>query len=122
MPRPMHFEIPADDPSRAMAFYEEVFQWSFQKWDGPQDYWLVTTGADPEPGINGGLAQRNPAMPQAVNTIGVQALDETLREVEKQGGRILMPRMAIPGVGWLAYCQDTEGNAFGLMQADPKAA
>ena len=122
MPRPIHFEIPADDPSRAMAFYEEVFQWSFQKWDGPQDYWLVTTGADPEPGINGGLAQRNPAMPQAVNTIGVQALDETLREVEKQGGRILMPRMAIPGVGWLAYCQDTEGNAFGVMQADPKAA
>ena len=29
--------------------------------------------------------------------------------------------MAIPGIGWLAYCLDTEGNTFGVMEADEKA-
>jgi predicted enzyme related to lactoylglutathione lyase len=29
--------------------------------------------------------------------------------------------MAIPGVGWLCYFKDTEGNIFGMMQNDPAA-
>ena len=57
MPRPIHFEIPADRPERAIAFYEQVFGWRFQKWEGPTPYWLVQTGAD-GPGIDGGLLAR----------------------------------------------------------------
>src|SRR5439155_19682712 len=55
MPRPAHFEIPAENPERAIAFYKDVFGWTFQKWDGPMPYWMITTGPDTEPGINGGL-------------------------------------------------------------------
>ena len=44
MPRPIHFEIPADQPERASAFYRDVFGWQFRKWDGPMPYWLITTG------------------------------------------------------------------------------
>jgi hypothetical protein len=51
----MHFELPADDPKRAIAFYEKVFGWTITKWDAPMDYWLVTTGNDDEPGINGAI-------------------------------------------------------------------
>jgi predicted enzyme related to lactoylglutathione lyase len=54
MPRPTHFEIPADNPERAIGFYGSVFGWQFQKWEGPMPYWLVTTG-DSGTGINGGL-------------------------------------------------------------------
>lgn len=50
----MWFEIPADDPGRAAKFYDDVFGWKV-KWDGPIDYWLVTTGEDEEPGINGAI-------------------------------------------------------------------
>ncbi len=49
MPRPIHFEIPADDPDRAIAFYRDVFGWKFQKWEGPMPYWLITTGKTASP-------------------------------------------------------------------------
>ena len=52
MARPVHFEIHADDPERAVEFYSAVLGWTFTKWEGPADYWLVTTGPDNEPGIN----------------------------------------------------------------------
>jgi predicted enzyme related to lactoylglutathione lyase len=120
MPRPIHFEIPADDPARASAFYGEVFGWKFQKWDGPMPYWLITTGGDGEPGIDGGLLPRQPGA-STVNTIGVPSLDAALATIASNGGRTVVPRMAIPGVGWLAYCLDTEGNTFGIMEADEKA-
>ena len=58
--RIVHFELPADDPKRAITFYEKVFGWTITKWEGPKDYWLVVTGPDEEPGINGVIAPRRP--------------------------------------------------------------
>ena len=58
MPRVVHFEIHAGDPERAVNFYRTLFGWTFQKWEGPMDYWLVMTGPDDQPGINGGLVRR----------------------------------------------------------------
>jgi predicted enzyme related to lactoylglutathione lyase len=121
MPRPIHFEIPADDPARAIAFYEAVFGWTFSKWDGPIPYWLITTGPDGEPGINGGLMPRRHPDQPCVNTVGVADLDASLGTVERSGGRVVVPKMPIPGVGWLAYCKDTEGHIFGIMQPDTAA-
>ena len=121
MPRPIHFEFPADDPDRAVRFYENAFGWKFQKWQGPQEYWLISTGSD-EPGIDGGMARRRDPKEAGCNTIGVASLDETVKRVERAGGAVVRPRMAVPGVGWLAYVRDTEGNVFGLMQSDETAA
>ena len=121
MPRPVHFEIPAEDPARAIKFYEEVFGWKFQKWDGPFPYWTVTTGSDSEPGINGGLMPSRDGQPRTVNTIQVDDLDAMVKKSIAHGGRNVVPRMPIPGVGWLAYCTDPGGNIFGLMQPDETA-
>jgi len=121
MPRPIHFEIPVDNPDRAIAFYKTVFGWTFQKWDGPVPYWLITTGPTTEPGINGGLLpRRDPAQP-CVNTVGVSNLDQTTAAVEANGGKCVVPKMAVPGVGWLAYCKDPDGNMIGMMQPDTNA-
>jgi predicted enzyme related to lactoylglutathione lyase len=121
MPRPIHFEIPAEDTDRAIKFYETLFGWKFHKWDGPMPYWLISTG-EGEPGINGGLMpRRDPAQP-CVNTMGVPDLDASLALAEKSGGTCVVPKMAVPGIGWLAYCKDTEGHIFGMMQNDPSAA
>jgi predicted enzyme related to lactoylglutathione lyase len=121
MPRPVHFEIPAENPQRAIDFYTKVFGWKFSKWDGPMDYWIISTGQSPEPGIDGGLMPRRDPNQPCVNTIGVTNLDESVATVLASGGQIALPKMPVPGVGWLAYCKDTEGHIFGMMQNDPSA-
>ncbi len=115
MPRVIHFDLPADEPERAFTFYGSVFGWQFQKWDGPVEYCLIDTGTG-EPGINGGLLRRPSPEHVTTNTIGVESLDDTVAKVEASGGKVVMPRMAVPGVGFMAYCADTEGNIFGLWE------
>jgi predicted enzyme related to lactoylglutathione lyase len=120
MPRVIHFEIPASDPERASAFYQKVFGWKIEKWPGPTEYWLVTTGPEGTPGINGGL-MKNTEVKTTTNTIGVDSVDLAVEAAKRAGGKLVMPKTPIPGVGYFAYCQDTEGNLFGVMQADKNA-
>jgi uncharacterized protein len=121
MPRVIHFEINVDNPERASKFYSDTFGWQFQKWGGPSEYWMVNTGADSQPGINGGMMKRPHPGAATVNTIGVTSVDESVAAVTKNGGKVVMPKTAIPTVGWFAYCTDTEGNTFGVMQPDANA-
>jgi predicted enzyme related to lactoylglutathione lyase len=120
MPRPIHFEIGADNPDSLVAFYTNVFGWKIQKWEGPMPYWLVTTGSAPEPGIDGGIFKR-PHVASQMNTVGVDSVDQYVAKVTSGGGKVVAPKMPIPGVGYLAYCSDPDGNVFGLMQRDPGA-
>ncbi len=126
MPRVVHFEILADDPERAQEFYAAVFGWHVQKWEGPVDYWLVTTGPEDSPGINGAIMRREGAatgdsVTAYINTIDVPSVDEFVAKVTARGGAVDVPKTAVPGVGWVAYCRDTEGNVFGMMQMDESA-
>jgi len=123
MKRVVHFEIYTDDPEMVQPFYRDVFGWKFEQFEGgPIEYWLVTTGNDELPGINGGLTRpREGQNPGTINTIAVPSLDETIGKIEQSGGRVCVPKMAIPTVGWLAYAQDPAGNVFGLMEPDTKA-
>jgi predicted enzyme related to lactoylglutathione lyase len=130
-PRPMHFEIHAADTARARRFYEGLFGWKFDQWPGgAQEYWLITTGPmDEAGGINGGMLKRVGAEPlegQPVNafpcTIGpVADVEATVHKAVSLGGSVAMPKQPIPGIGWLAYVKDTEGNIIGVMQNDPAA-
>ena len=123
MGRVIHFEIHADDVDRAERFYTEVFGWGVQRYGGPMDYRLLTTGRDDEVGINGAVLKRQGAGPtagQAVNaytcTIQVDSIEETERAVPAAGGAQVLERMEVPEVGQLAYFTDTEGNVFGALQ------
>ena len=121
MPRISHFDIPVDDPHRAQKFYAEVFDWKFEKWDGPMDYWMTKTGTD-EPGIDGGMSKRMPGQMGMTNTISVPSVDEYAKKIIEKGGQLIVPKMAIPKVGWIANGMDTEGNIFGIFELDEKAA
>jgi hypothetical protein len=110
----------AGDPKRAMKFYEKVFGWKFQKW-GEQEYWLAETGEKAEPGIDGAIMPKKENYPLVVNTIGVKDIDETIRKIEKNGGKIVVPKMEVPMQGTLAYFMDTEGVVTGIMQPLPNA-
>ncbi len=124
MPRPVHFEFTVNDPDRAAAFFRDTVGWRIEKWDNPQqDYWLLTTGSEDSPGINGGMSRRSEQSPPGTTvTLDVPSVDETIAKVAAAGGTVILPKMAVPGVGWLAYFTDPDGNAFGLMQADESAA
>jgi uncharacterized protein len=126
MPRVIHFDIGAENPERAIGFYTNVFGWTIKKWDGPMDYWLVGTGSDTEPGINGGLSKRmSPMKEEGVHgfmcTVGVKGIDAYTEKVLSAGGIITMPKTYIPGVGWFVACKDTDGNAFRMMESDAKS-
>ncbi len=123
MPRVNHFEIYTADPEAVRPFYEDVFGWKFDKFEGgPVEYWLVTTGNDKDPGINGGMTRpREGQSPGTLNTVAVASLEQTIKGIEQSGGSICVPKMAIPGVGWLAYAQDPAGNVFGVIEPDTKA-
>jgi predicted enzyme related to lactoylglutathione lyase len=129
MSRVVHFEIHATDPEALIAFYHALFGWEFHKWDGPIPYWLVKTGDAGTPGIDGGLMPRQGPMAAEgapvnsyVCTVDVANLDAMLAKLPACGGIECMPKMAVPGVGWMAYAKDPDGNIFGMMQSDPGAA
>ncbi|MDX2151725.1 MAG: VOC family protein [Bryobacteraceae bacterium] len=118
MPRPIHFELHAEDPQRAIRFYETLFGWKFESWPGPMPYWIVSTGEGP--GIDGGLLLRQGG-PLTVNTISVDNIDDMIAKATAAGAEVAVPKMAVPTIGWLAYFKDTEGIIFGIMQMDPAA-
>jgi predicted enzyme related to lactoylglutathione lyase len=128
MSRAVHFEIHASNPQALIDFYTNLFGWSFTKYPAGE-YWLINTGLEGQPGINGGLLPRpGPApgpmaSPNAfVITVDVDNLDASLSKAQGNGAVLCVPKMAIPDIGWLAYVKDPDGNIFGMMQMDTGAA
>ncbi len=129
MNRVVHFEIQVENPERAMKFYSDIFGWKFQQWE-KNPYWIIMTADkdSKEPGINGGLLPRPCKTPPKecgtnafVCTIQVDDYDAYQKKILAAGGIVAMPKFAIPGMAWQGYFIDTEGNTFGLHQADSNA-
>ena len=57
-----------------------------------------------------------------VCTVDVPSVDDAIAKITSHGGTIVLPKMPVPGVGWLVYAKDTEGNIFGSLQSDHNAA
>ena len=136
--RVAHFEIHADEPERAVKFYTEVFGWEIKKWEGGHmsgeagsfgEYWMVMTGEKDEVGgINGGLIRRpcptskeNVGMNGYCCTMVVDSYDAMAEKILANGGKEAMPKFALAGMAWQGYFLDTEGNTFGIHQADVNA-
>ena len=119
MNRPIRFEIHSPVPERSRHFFEEVFGWKFSRADDPQEYWLAVTGSGP--GIDGGLLLSTDGQPRTVNTIVVANLEETASAALRAGGTVVLPKRAIPGVGWIAYLADPGGAIVGIVQGDKNA-
>lgn len=121
MPKIVHFEIPADDPERAIAFYQDVLGWTVSRY-GEEPYWLVRAGEDEEPGANGALVSRQDLRQAPVLIAGVGDVDDVLARAQKSGGEVVQGKLAVPGMGWSAYIRDPEGNTVGFFQQDTNAA
>lgn len=124
MYRQLYFEIQAENPERALGFYQEVFGWKFTKVEGlPVPYWRIDTG-----GMSGGLLQRPAKTPPPecgtnafTCSFEIQDFDKTAATIEKLGGIIALPKFPVPQTCWQGYFLDTEGNTFGIFEVDEKA-
>lgn len=114
MSRVIHFEIPAEDPKKVVNFYKQVFKWEIQKWEYG-DYWLVSTGPENEPGINGAIYPKE-SDSLVRDTINVDSFQESKEKIESNGGKMLTGKMSIPGMGYNGLFQDIEGNIFGIIE------
>ena len=124
MHRVIHFEIIADDSEKVIHFYSSVFGWHIQKKSlGKEEYFLIHTGPQNEKGINGGLKKRKKGgtSQSMITTIGVPDIDAFLKSVKKAGGKVVEKPRVLPNTGYLAYCEDPEGNLFALLQYDSDA-
>jgi predicted enzyme related to lactoylglutathione lyase len=141
MPTIVHFEIPADDVERSRKFYTDLFGWKIEKWPGMDsggggsssssssssssnmEYWIITT--TDEKGnkalIGGGMTKRQKPHEQITNFIDVKSVDEYSSKIEKLGGKVVVPKMAVPGMGYFAVCHDTENNSFGIWESNESA-
>jgi predicted enzyme related to lactoylglutathione lyase len=122
MGRPVHFELGVQDPQPAANFYSKIFSWKTEKWPGSVEYWLITTGEKDSPGIDGAFKVREDKQAATVNVPDVENIDDSLQKIETNGGSIVSGKRSVPGVGWVAYGKDAEGNVLGMMQSDLSAS
>ncbi len=120
-----HFAIYIDDIERAKSFYDGVFDWGFNSF-GPPDFLQIKDDKTENGEFIGALQARKYApVPDKIIglecTIAVANVEEIIDRVNKNGGKILMPKTAIPFVGWITKFLDTEGNLVCAMQYDNNA-
>ncbi|MGH6949545.1 MAG: VOC family protein [Vitreimonas sp.] len=119
-----HFSINADEVDRAQDFYAAVFGWTFAAY-GPPGFYMIQ-GAGGPANIFASLQQRREIVPgKAIHglecTLSVEDSEAAEAAILKAGGKIVMPRSILAGVGKLFFFEDTEGNIIGAMQYDPAA-
>ncbi|MEG0450858.1 MAG: VOC family protein [Lysinibacillus sp.] len=114
----LRFDLQVPNPEEAIAFYTNSFGWEFNKIPGPQDYWLISTGASDQPGIDGGLMKSPDGATRTTNLIDVPAVDDYLKKIVENGGSVVVPKTAVPGMGSFAYCLDNQGLLFGVSESN----
>ena len=117
-----HFAINADDVEKSRAFYARVFGWKFAAW-GPPGFYQIEAKGSP---VLGALQGRRELV-KGQRTVGfectfaVASIDATEKAVKAAGGKIVLDRSVIVGVGTLMFFADPDGNVFGAMQYDAAA-
>ena len=118
----VHFEIPADNVEKLSKFYSKLFGWKMIRMPGPVEYWGIQTVPTDEDGmllrngVNGGMMKRQNSEHKPVNYIAVESVDEYSKKIEELGGKVVVPRMEVPGVGWWAMALDPDGNQFAIIE------
>lgn len=107
-------EIAAEDLGRAKEFYKSVFEWDFEKTEGDMEYYMAETDGKNSFGL--GLMKRQNPDHKTTPYITVDSVDEAAKLVEKNGGKVIMPKQEVPGMGWFIICIDTEENGFALWE------
>jgi predicted enzyme related to lactoylglutathione lyase len=117
MSKIVHFEIPADDTARARNFWGTLFGYEFKTVDGPMEYHMFQTGENE----GGGLYPREQGEKGLTTYFAVEDIDAASAKIQELGGTV-KEKAPVPGMGWFAHAEDTEGNAFSVWQSDENAS
>jgi predicted enzyme related to lactoylglutathione lyase len=117
----VHFEIPSDNIERSKKFYHELFGWKIDKWSGSDstmEYWMITTTDDKgNEALRGGMMKRQNPQQGITNFIGVDSIDDYSSKVQQLGGKILVRKTPVSGMGFFAVCLDTGNNSFAIWES-----
>ena len=121
--KPQYFDLTVDNLTAAREFFANVLDWKFERFPIPYEYYRIKAGAEDEPGIDGGIgAVKDTAIsggrPLVNLTVNVPSIDDCIAKVKKNGGSLVEPRTAIPGIGWYATCAEPGGLLFGILEGD----
>ena len=128
MPTTVYFQIPSDDIERSKKFYNQLFGWKIDKFpesntpEGMENWMVTTTDDKGNKALAGGMSKRAMPQQQITNFIDVKSVDEYLSKVEKLGGKGVVPKTVVPGMGYYAVCVDTENNSFGIFESNENAS
>lgn len=116
MAKIVHFEIPADDTTRAREFWAELFGVQWQSYDGPIEYHMFDNGNQ----TGGGLMPRQQGQDGLTVYFNTDDIEASREKVQQLGGSV-EEKQPVPGMGWFAHAKDTEGNQFSFWQTDENA-
>lgn len=129
MDKVTHFEIPFEDPARAVKFYKEIFGWKIVEFPFPggvyrlaytaptDDKGMITDGPN---SINGALVDKSDDQKSTTAVITVDSIEDRIKKVEAAGGKVIRPKQEVPDQGFYALVTDTEGNVIGIWEDLPK--
>jgi len=126
----VHFEIPYEDSTRIVKFYETVFDWKLQILGEEMGGYVLATTTDsdvksgaPAGGINGGFFPKMPGTAEHLSiVIAVDSIIESMNKVNQAGGKVLGEPTTIQGIGEYVSFVDTEGNRLSMLQPDMNSA
>jgi uncharacterized protein len=119
-----YFEIQSSEPSREMNFYKNIFGWKFTLLPQvPIEYYHIETES-----ITGGLLKRPARVPPTecgtnafTCSFEVENFDKTAEAIQQNGGKVAMPKFAVPNKCWQGYFIDQDNNVFGIVEVDENA-
>jgi uncharacterized protein len=127
MPTIVYFQIPSDDIESSKEFYNQLFGWKIDKFpesntpEGMENWTVTTTDDKGNKALGGGMSKRQMPQQQLTNFIDVKSVGEYSSKLEKLGGKVVVPKTAVPGMGYYAVCVDTENNCFGIFESNESA-
>jgi len=124
MPNVNFFEIPVNDLERAKNFYGELFDWKIEKTPtdiGFEYFFINTKTKDNDQSINGGMVKKTDPKDYPINYISVDSVDNYSSKIEGLGGKILIQKTPVKGMGFFVFCEDTENNRFAIWEDNQKA-
>jgi uncharacterized protein len=117
-----HFELPADDTGALRSFYSKLFAWTIEPAPGLGDDYLFIRTSQQAGVVSGGLLKRSEAQPALTVYFTVEDVVASAKKLEELGGKVVVPKCAVPKLGWAVVGRDPAGNTVGLFQEDPTAA
>lgn len=112
-----HIDLPSDDLARAKRFYAELFGWEIAQLPQFPDYELFRTGPGDVGGAIGLRGETAPARPRIYIT--VDSIELALARTKELGGSVVVEKTEVPGMGWFAAINDSEGSEIGLWENPP---